>query len=496
MLQKAPESAMDRLIEMEHASEAQTTVRRQITMSPYYGATDFSCLTDDGGAGRDIDTVSLADLLRNGFVYPPHSVFTGVKVATFGFDPEHDLHGAPVFRFGFPDSGKGMQQDGDADLVGTYHRLLCAAFDRACGSMHAPWLLQSGGKDSTPLAIAASEVRPDTTCITYLGGSEEDEVSSAWRVAQKLGLRHETLVCDPGRAYDRYLEVLPRMPLLTADFALLSYVDLASTIAASGGDGIVDGMGSDNYIGIPVGFRHRLVLALARGLRLPGGLLELPVIGRSFRLCYLLSSLQMQPIERIFPGSRFTDAEVDVLFGRPISRRSIERLDVFKDAFESTLGTDERVALALTVAGGTGGFAKGLCAATALSLQSAFPFCDLELREWMYRQVPLDQLVDPHTRTSKVLVRRHIQKYFDDLPYVDRKGSFRFDLRGLARQRFDQVHDFAVRTRDFLPGASPWLLRNRKRLGNKYHASRFYLLAVVLPWIAHARETNARRRLE
>jgi hypothetical protein len=28
-----------------------------------------------------------------------------------------------------------------------------------------------------------------------------------------------------------------------------------------------------------------------------------------------------------------------------------------------------------------------------------------------------------------------------------------------------------------------WLERNRGQLDNKFHASRFYLLAIVLPWI-------------
>ena len=50
-------------------------------------------------------------------------------------------------------------------------------------------------------------------------------------------------------------------------------------------------------------------------------------------------------------------------------------------------------------------------------------------------------------------------------------------------QRFDHVLDFAQRSRDLLPGASAWLERNRQRLDNKYHASKFYLLAVVLPWL-------------
>jgi hypothetical protein len=101
----------------------------------------------------------------------------------------------------------------------------------------------------------------------------------------------------------------------------------------------------------------------------------------------------------------------------------------------------------------------------------------------VYREVPPREMIDPVTKTNKVLVRKHIATRFPDLPYVKKKGSFRFDVRGLAEQRFDAVHDFAVQARDVLPGAAPWLERNRSRLANKYHASKFYLLAVVLPWI-------------
>lgn len=469
-------------MELVYASMNEAAQRQQITMSPYYGLPDFSRLPPVHGS-EQLDPISLADLLRNGFVYPPHSIYRDTKVATFGFDPRHDMHGTPEFRFAFPRSGHRTSHAGDQDLLGTYHRLLCDAFEKSCAAMRSPWLLQSGGKDSTQLAIIASEVRPDTTCITYLGGSEENEVDSASYVAKQLGLRHETLACDPGRAFDRYVALAPKMPLLTADFALLSYVDLATDIAASGGDGIVDGMGADNYFGVPVGRQHRWISKLAKGIRLPGQMCEWPLIGHSFELCYLLSTLQMDQIERDFPGSRFTDAEVDELFGRRIAKKSHARLELFQHEFATAEGDDERVAMALTVAGATGGFAKGLYTASALSLQSAYPFCDPALSEWVYRQVPADQLVDPVTRTSKVLMRKHIATRFRDLPYVARKGSFRFNVCGLATARFDQVHAYAVRLRDVLPGAAGWLERNRRRLDNKYHASKFYLLAVVLPWI-------------
>lgn len=456
----------------------------QITMSPYYGDPDFSAL-ESTAARAPVDLVSVADLLRNAFVYPPHSVYEGVKLVTFGFDPQHDMQSAPRFRFKFRNAGEVPETaNTEQDWVAVYHRLLCEAVTDSCSAMRAPWLLQSGGKDSTTLAIAVADARPDTTCITYLGGREEDEVASAKQVAKTLGLRHTALVCDPGRAYDRYLDVVHRMPLLTADFALLSYIDLGTELAADGGDGVIDGLGADSYFGMPASRQQVLLTRLARQLRLPGQISELPLVDRSFELCFVLGSLQMNAIERCFPGSRFTDGEVDELFGRPISRESRARLALFKDEIASATSDWEWRDMSMSIAGSAGAFAKGLYATRALSLRAAYPFCDRALREWVHNEVPRYQKVDPDTGLNKLLIRKHIATRFGELPYVRSKGSFRFDLCGLAAQRFDQVRSYAQRADDQLPGAVPWLDRNRRRLDNKYHASKFYLLAVLLPWLA------------
>ena len=455
----------------------------QITMSPYYGAPDFAPLAARAGL-RTLDHVSMADLLRNGFVYPPHSIFQNVKLATFGFDPGQDLSAAPEYRFLFRDSGKSRRKADAHHLVDTYHRLLCEALVRSTSAMRSPWLLQSGGKDSTSIAIAARECRPDVTCITYLGGSEENEIGSATQVAKTLGLRSETLTCDPGRAYDRYLAIVGSMPLLTADFALLSYVDLATTIGDRGGDGVIDGLGSDGYFGMPVSRLQRLVSWLALGMRLPNFANELPLVSRNFLLSYGLSTLQMDPVERIFPGSRFSDVEIDELFGRDIARLSKARLAPFRAELASAANHDELRTMAVSIEESASALAKGLYTTSALSLKVAYPFCDRHLRDWVYREVPQDQLIHPESRASKALVRKHIASCFARLPYVEKKGSFRFNLRGLARARFEQVHAYAREAGDVLPGAVGWLERNRSRLDNKYVASKFYLLAIVSPWIA------------
>jgi len=461
----------------------------QITLSPYIEEPDLSGLATGLANRARLDWVSVADLLRNGFVYPPHSILEEVKLVTNGFNPEQDMRCAPEFHFGFRNPGRVAGGDAkNQDWVAAYHAMLCDAVASSCKHFRAPWLLQSGGKDSTTLAIATAEVRPDTTCITYLGGSEENEVVSARSVAETLGLRHETLVCDPARGYDRYLAIVGRLPLLTADFAMLSYVDLATTIAAEGGDGIIDGLGSDNYFGLLLGWRHRYLSAMARNLRVPGYVAELPLIGRNFELCYLLSTLQMDPVERVFPGSRFTDSEVDALFGRPVSGESKARLSLFRAELESATSLGEWWAMASSIAGSAGAVGKGLFTGNALSLRVAYPFCDRRLREWVHNELPMELRVDLATMTNKVLIRQHIATRFARLPYVERKGSFRYDLRGLARCRFEQVHAFAIEVSDVLPGAVRWLERNRSRLDNKYHASKFYLLAIVLPWIAYRRK--------
>lgn len=462
-------------------------------VSPYRGAPDLSLL-DGVDRDRALDVVSIADLLRNGCVYPPHTIYRDVSVAGVSFRPAIEPGASaelPVLSCDFPAQWPARPSATGADgnaAVDRYHALLCDAAARTTRSMVAPWLLQSGGKDSTSLAIALAQVRPDTTCLTYRGGNEEDEVASARQVARRLGLRHEALVCDPSRAYERYLALLPRMPLLTADFAMLSYADLAWEVSNRGGDGILDGLGSDPYFGMPDHGTKRIAMALAQGWRLPPALFDLPGIRNSFVACYALAAIQMDRFERAFPGSRFTDAEVDALLGRPLSTRSRQR----RDAYAPSVGkrpcaqTWHEISLTLIE---QACLAKGLYVSAAEGLQLAFPYCDEALRRWIACELA------PHLRlgkdgTNKVIVRRHIARHFGELPYVSAKGSFRFDLRGLARQRFDQVHAFAGEAADLMPGAQAWLETHRKRLDNKYFASKFYLLAVILPWLArHGADT-------
>lgn len=467
----------------EYRLRSAATGKFQINTSPSLGEVDFSPLAQHERSIDAIDRVSVADVLRNAFVYPPHTIYANVKIAATGFDPAQDMHGNPHFHYAFHANGASARPSADDveddALIDTYHRLLCQAIERATHDMRAPWLLQSGGKDSTSMAIALAEARPDTTCLTYLGGKEEDEVASASFVAKQLGFRHEVLVCDPGRAYDRYLAMLPRLPLLSADFAALSYADLATEVARNQGDGILDAQCADQYFGVPLRRQDHIMAMLARGLRVPQGLFRLA--SHNFPLCVALSTLQMDRFERYFPGSRFSDAEVDALLDDDIAARSRRRMQTFQDdlATAVTLESQRRLALVISEASHLG---KGMYAARAMSLHLAYPYADPQFRDWIYHHVPDNRLIGPGG-VSKVLMRQYIAECFDQLPYLKAKGSFRFDLCGLARQRFDQVYAFAEDAKALLPGATRWLDMHRKLMENKYFASKFYLLAMVVPWL-------------
>jgi asparagine synthetase B (glutamine-hydrolysing) len=455
-----------------------------VDVCPYSGHADLRGIQRDLHK-RPLDSVSLCDFLVHGFVAPPFTIRQGIKTSSSGFRSKGGTLALDPVAWTRRDKERHWRSG--TDWVRAYHERLVQAVTRTCRAQVGPVLLQSGGKDSTSLAIALAEARPDATCLTYVGGGKENEAASARTVAARLGLKHGILVCDPGRAWDRYVQLVPDLPLLTGDFAFLSYVDILSELRIQGADGVIDGLGSDVYFGTPVSRQSRFLAAAAHTLPLPRRWSELPLLRRSFALCYCVSTLGMSEVERFFPGSRFSLSDADEILGLQHSRASRDRLMSRTSTFVDQQSLSMRRAYATLLSESGGAFAKGQYATSALDMSIAYPFCDEALVSWLSRDLPSGLRIDERTGMNKVIVRQHIAGRFDGLPYVKAKGSFRFDVRGLASARFDEVRGMATEVGGVLPGAAAWLDRNRPYLDNKFHASRFYLLAVLIPWIrAHA----------
>jgi hypothetical protein len=217
-------------------------------------------------------------------------------------------------------------------------------------------------------------------------------------------------------------------------------------------------------------------------------------VRRNFKLCFALSTLQMNEFERYFPGSRFSDAEVDSLFGWSIAECSRQRMDTYH-ADIAAADSAEAVRRISIIIAESAALAKGMYATSAMSLRLVYPYCDERLRDWIFHHVPDEHLIGSGG-VNKVLMRNYIAQHFKQLPYVQTKGSFRFDLCGLAKQRYDQVYAFAEQTQWLLPGAPRWLDTHRNRLDNKYFASKFYLLAITLPWLISRTRSMSLRAME
>jgi len=273
------------------------------------------------------------------------------------------------------------------------------------------------------------------------------------------------------------------MPFITGDFALLSYVDLACFVSQAGGDLLVDGLGSDQYFGTPVGRQLSILRRMALSLRPPPWMTKRGLFRRGFVVSYALATIQMNPFERFFPGSRFTATEVDGLLGAEAASRSAERLSDWRRMADACRAPAHQRLIAVRALESGGAFAKAILGARAAGLRTVFPYCERGLVEWALASGSPNYLTNRGAGNSKVVVKAHISARFKGLPYVKSKGSFRFDVRSLALGRFDQVLEFANKAAHVLPGARKWLEENRKDMENKAIASRFYLLAVLLPWI-------------
>ena len=430
----------------------------------------------------EIDLQSIVEILRNAIPFTPHTASENLKMLSLGISAQKVADNFE-FNYSFPfKETKYIHTENDLNqAISQYHSLLCKSLERKIKDKTSTYLLQSAGKDSTSLAIALADVNPGANCITYQGGNEENETQSAKQICSYLGLKHHSLISNTTRAYSAYLKRIPRLKSITGDFAFLSYFDILETISPDS-NAVIDGLGSDVYFGAPLSNIQRLSFFLALGLNLPGSFYRMPLINKSFKACYLLSTLELDKLERFFPGSRFTVSEINQLLGNNRTLKLKGRTDLFEEEFSSTSSLVEKRSIALSILEAGGAFAKGRFCADSYDMRVIYPFCDDDLASYI-KCLPLEFRMIK--KTNKVLVRKHIEKHFINLPYVASKGSFRFNLVDFAQNSFDQVFTFAESNDDILPGAKKWLLSNREHLGNKYFASKFYLLAIVLPWLSH-----------
>ena len=142
-------------------------------------------------------------------------------------------------------------------------RLLCESVARACAGRDDLVLLLSDGKDSVPLARALHLAGRRARCVTFCDPGSDTEAFTR-HIAGKYG--HEHHVVDAASLdLDTLLPVYRRLAYPTGDIASAGYAWLVAQGLAGADTVVLDGSGSDPYMGgsLPA-WRDRAGYAVAR----------------------------------------------------------------------------------------------------------------------------------------------------------------------------------------------------------------------------------------
>lgn len=178
-------------------------------------------------------------------------------------------------------------------------QLLCESVTRACADADDIVLLLSDGKDSVPLARALHLAGRRARCVTFCDIGSDTETFTR-HIAGKYG--HEHIVVDAASLdLDTLLPVYRRLAYPTGDIASAGYAWLVAQGEAGPGTVVLDGSGSDPYMGgsLPA-WRDRIGYAIAR---LTGFDLRLSLRARRPQLAAMAYGFSM--------GSEKIDAELE-----------------------------------------------------------------------------------------------------------------------------------------------------------------------------------------
>jgi hypothetical protein len=353
--------------------------------------------------------------------------------------------------------------------------------------------MQSSGKDSTGLLLGLAEAgRNDVLAVTYDPRFREREAPDAERLARRFGLAHRTVGADPVAEREALLRLLERAPTICADVALLAYTAVLERCGAPGGV-VLDGLGSDLYMGYVPSRRDRLLAAVSLPRRVPAlwGRVEPPALGA--RAAYLLKSMLMYPAERALAGSRLA----------PRTVRELLPADTVFSTFFAELDrhhrrrnpVDFRAYVRGRIYDGCGTMLKARLAAAHTGARAAFPWCDGALIDYCFH-LPRSARYDARRGTNKHLLRELLRRDVGETRYLRHKGSFRYDVRRFVGANEACIRAELARARPLFEQLDRWGDFLLERRSSHVHAYALLTLFVLAAWLVRRPPEFVRPLLE
>jgi asparagine synthase (glutamine-hydrolysing) len=404
---------------------------RQIALSP--DCNELLSAYLNAGHAPALDNESISFLLHHSFIPIGSSIFRDVRSLGAGDFLRTGRDGGIVSEEIFPYFSWNSSQVSTPSTRELLDKLTQAAA-RACKLERNNWLMLSSGKDSVSLALAYANagLSDHLTCVTFDNGTDNEESVYAAKISKALGLRHErrSVPQDTSVVRNVLIEYFQAMPVPCVDHVQIAYLLSLAPHGRNTHGLLIDGMGSDIYIGhVPTRRMVRNDHWVAPRLR---------SIRRFFPLGSRVDALCRPRSELHFPAPmlRHADTRVFYDFSRDtheilyMKERPLHDLDTF-DLRQYVRGKHLD----------TGpGMQKARNVARYIGADCAFPWADPEVIEYCFN-LPEPSRFSRHEFTNKILVRQMLREFcgYDEraLP----KRGFEFSGAAFVRRNWQFIEE-------------------------------------------------------
>ncbi|MAI34629.1 MAG: hypothetical protein CMM07_23565 [Rhodopirellula sp.] len=363
-------------------------------------------------------------------------------------------------------------------------------------------VLLSGGKDSSALVYGLfREGYSEVLCYTFVPNSGEDESQDASILCNALGFEHRVIRANLEADFEAWDYVLSQSDYPCGDFAFPSVCRLLKEMHGDGVEVAIDGMGNDIYMGhVPPRSEKMLQLCSVTkylGKKIWGKEPRLDGLS-SWKLKYVISSVFMHPLERCFPGSRFSISELQ-RFGLPTEHlwKSLEFLTEFTndcDEFET------RALVRGVLFDDFCAMEKSRLASRAFGIDVRFPFCADKFVDY-YNQLKDEEKFDKNNRVNKVALRKYLavlrlEYGIGSSVYNEKKGSFRFNFDEFLAGSYEKIDSLLSKSNVHNSELLSYFMKAGTRNLDYFEFSKLFLVVSLLIWEArNSVDTTSRRVL-
>ena len=205
-----------------------------------------------------VSTEGLSFLLQSGVVPPPKTAYRDIFILGIGDKANVSTVNGKVdiqFSHEFPFLNASRLPEGSMQIdKNAIFEMLAEAVKSRLDKSKPIYLFHSAGKDSNPIAIALAKagLKENVTLVTHRTKKKGDESEISKSIAQKLGFKHRILN-EVEHLEELHLKNIKKhfseSPFPCTDNVSLVYPLYVAQFPELAGANIIDGMGSDVYIG-------------------------------------------------------------------------------------------------------------------------------------------------------------------------------------------------------------------------------------------------------